>query len=125
MILRVSAGIAIVIICSGPVSAAPVTQQEVSRAQGAMLIRVQKAVAAYAQKIGIDASYVSYCQSELDRKTDVLPSNGLIPFGVDYNSITDSDNLKIILDSREAYERSSQILCLARAKASLKAASQP
>lgn len=100
-------------------SANPVSQEDVQKAQVAMLGRVSDAAYAYAKKIGIDESYVSYCYTEMGMHTDAQPDNGKIPFGVNYNNIRDAENLATIINVREAYERSYLTLCLANAKAAL------
>jgi hypothetical protein len=105
-------------------NAAPVTQAQIAAAQGAMGHRIDAALIVYATKIGIDPSYIGYCTTELLRVTEVLPVNGAIPFGVNYHEITDSQALAIVISTRENYERSFQILCLANAKAALRAANQ-
>jgi hypothetical protein len=110
-----------------PISAAadPVTQAGVNNAQSQMLARIHDAVARHAAEIEIDPMYVSFCQSEMHLRTFSHPTNGYIPFGVNYNSITDSERLEHVLSAREAYETSFMFLCLANAKNALRQAKKP
>ena len=102
-----------------------VSQKDVQRAQGEMLMRVQDAVNRYARQINIEHGYVNYCSNELHLRTREHPADGFIPFGVNYKKITDSETLALILSSHENYERSFLILCLANAKNTLREAGQP
>ena len=88
-------------------------------AQYQMFSRVMEAVKAYAQSIGIEESWIGYCQQELHLQTYAHPPNGYVPFGVDYNTITDRKRLDEILLSRQNYETSFITLCLANVKKTL------
>lgn len=112
-------------IFSAPVVAEPVSEETVQRVQGEMMNRVSEAAARYARQISLDQTYVSYCNGELYLKTYQHPANGYIPFGVNYNEIRDSERLSLVLSSREAYEKSYLILCLANAKNALREAARP
>lgn len=73
----------------------------------------------YVTEIGIDPAYVAYCYADMHLRSFNHPINGQIPFGVNYNNITDASNLKQIISVREKYEKSFVILCLANAKNAL------
>ena len=96
-----------------------ISETESGNAQGAMFKRIDSAVAAYVQGRGIDESYVEYCRTKLNMDTSREPTNGMIPFGVDYTKIATTDELKIVIATRENFERSYLILCLAEAKKTL------
>jgi hypothetical protein len=115
---------AVALTVSHLASADPVTPAQVSAAQGQMLARISSAVEKYANHSRLDPAYVSYCRGELDLKTSTYPGNGLIPFGVNYNEIYDSETLDTVIAAREAYERSFMFLCLASAKNTLRKAEQ-
>lgn len=102
-----------------------VSKDDVQRAQGEMLMRVLDAVNSYARQINIEHGYVNYCLEELHLRTREHPTDGYIPFGVNYKKITDSENLARVIKSRENYERSFLILCLANAKNTLREAGRP
>ena len=72
-----------------PVTGAPVTKQEFSRAQGKMHTRLIEAVERCAREIEIDREYITYCRSAMDLRVFPYPVNGSIPFGIDYNEISD------------------------------------
>jgi hypothetical protein len=103
---------------------AQVRESEMLRAQGDMLRRVGTDVDAYARKIGLSESYSSFCHTQLSLDTR-HEQDGSVPFGVNYHSFKDAKELEIAIFAREAYERSYLILCLARAKASLREAERP
>ena len=84
-----------------------------------MLNRVSSEIDAYAERIGIDHDFVTYCRTEMNIRTDGLPDDGSIPFGIQYSEIFDKDELNLIIEVREAYERSFMMLCLANAKNAL------
>lgn len=94
----------------------PVSSADVEKAQIDMIVRVDRDVTKYANELGIDAPYLSYCRSDMHLRTFNHPANGAIPFGVNYNSITDSTKLSQVISVREDYERSFLMLCLANAK---------
>lgn len=116
---------AFVSLCSVPAIAEPVTEAMVQKAQDEMISRVSEAAARYARQISLDQAYVSHCNGELYLKTYQHPANGYIPFGVNYNEIRDSERLNLVISSREAYEKSFLILCLANAKSALREAARP
>lgn len=120
----VSLVMAAVMMSAMSVSATPVTQDQVIHAQADLGRRVDEAVTAYARSIGIDPVYVSYCTIELYRIESPRSGDGSIPLGVNYYEIKNSEYLSLVINSREAYERSFKILCLANAKIALKAAIQ-
>jgi hypothetical protein len=103
----------------------PVSQDEVQRAQGAMLARIELASNTYARKIGLELVYVAYCNEELYLKKFQHPANGQIPFGVNYREIRDSKFLELVVHNREVYETSFMFLCLANAKNVLRSAERP
>jgi hypothetical protein len=109
------------IVVASTASADPVSRDQVMRAQGDLERRVDLAVATYAAHIGM-MQYTQYCLTEMNRVTSGHTIDGSIPFGVNYNEITDSDMLAHVVQVRESYERSFQILCLANAKNSLREA---
>ena len=125
MNMRILVASLCVLLASDGVCADPVTSGDVSKAQAQMLSRVANAVDRYAVEIGIDRAYVTYCRSAMYLQSFAHPANGAVPFGVDYNRITDSDNLKLVLTVREEYETSFLILCLANAKNALRDAKRP
>jgi hypothetical protein len=99
--------------------AEPVTKAEVQRAQGAMLNRITSAVTAYSTSIGIAAEYVTYCYTKLNLETEGHPQDGSVPYGVNYDTLVEGDELRVIIQVREAYEKSFLKLCLAEAKSTL------
>jgi len=103
----------------------PVNRTDVEKAQVDMITRVDDAVSRYASEIGIDPAYLTYCRADMYLRSFNHPANGHIPFGVNYNNITDSSNLKQLLSVREKYERAFLILCLANAKNALAQAARP
>ena len=111
-------------VLSSAVEAEPVTSAQVSAAQVQMLSRIGTAVEKYAKRLHLDPTYISYCHGELALKTSNYPANGLTPFGVNYNQVTDSEYLDTVIRAREGYEQSFMFLCLANAKNTLRAAEQ-
>jgi hypothetical protein len=105
--------------------AEPVAESDVQIAQLDMLNRISEATIQYAEKISLDDSYITYCKSELYLKTYQHPPNGYVHFGINYGEITDSERLNLVINSREAYEKSFIILCLANAKNILNEAEDP
>jgi hypothetical protein len=91
---------------------------DTTQAQIEMAHRVQT-VRQFASNIGLPESWIGYCFEELYLHTYQHPMNGHIPFGVNYNDITDPKRLELVIASRENYERSFQILCLANVKKAL------
>jgi len=116
---RTSIVIIALLMTSAMSFADPVTRADVDKAQVEMITRVDDAVSRYVSEIGIDPAYVTYCRADMYLRSFNHPANGQIPFGVNYNSVTDSNNLNQILSVREKYERSFLILCLANAKNAL------
>lgn len=97
---------------------ASLPELQVSRAQAQMLKRIDAAVAAYADKIGVSEDLITYCRSQMFLDTR-HQADGSIPFGVNYQAIENESQLEVILSVREAYETNYLILCLARAKITL------
>jgi hypothetical protein len=81
-------------------------------------------VTIYATRVGLESSFVSYCKTDLELQVQNHLRDGSIPFGVNYREIPDQNYLQAILATREAYETSYIILCLAKAKATLTAAAK-
>jgi len=107
---------AVLLLLSSPALAGTVSDAEVGAAQMQMIDRVEKTVEKYATQIKMDWSYVSYCKSEMNLHTSTHVGINDIPFGVDYNKITDSEYLKAVITVREQFETSYLKLCLANAK---------
>jgi hypothetical protein len=114
--------VALFVMCSllmfAPAKAA-ISEIETGNAQGAMLKRIDSVVAEYVERRGIDESYVDYCRTKLNMETSREPSNGMIPYGADYTKMATSEELRTVISSRENFERSYLILCLANAKNTL------
>ena len=106
------------------VSAQSATTKDVDKAQIEMSHRVSATVKTYAARIGIEPWYVSYCKNNMKLETSLYPTNGLVPFGVDYKGITDVKTLDLVISNREAFETGYIQLCLAEAKNILKTASE-
>ena len=98
---------------------------ELKRAQGAMLMRAMDAMDAYAERLQLDPSYVTYCRLKMELETTQYPANGFEPFGTNYNTIADMATMNRVLAQREAFEVSSVKLCLANARTTLDAAERP
>ena len=92
---------------------------DVVAAQAEIFTRVAAVTDRYAQKLGLDNDVVSYCQIELNNKTNQFPKDGLLPFGVNYNNITSAQELSRVVAARESYEKTYMLLCLSRAKRDL------
>ena len=58
-----------------------------------MIQRVNAAAERHAQKLGLSNEVLSYCQIELNNKTNQFPRDGLHPFGVNYNNIKGTQEL--------------------------------
>ncbi len=78
--------------------------------------RIEAYTSAYADRIGIGDPYWQYCHIKLTMSTANEPTNGLPPYGVNYNTIRNDAELKKVIDAREAYEKSYLVLCLADTK---------
>lgn len=102
-------------------SAAAQAQEKVDAmsAQGQMHNRISALVERRARELGLTKDVITYCRVELNLHTEQLPKNGSIPFGVNYKQITDASELKVVIDTREAYEKTFLLLCLSRAKRDL------
>jgi hypothetical protein len=109
-------------LLAGSASAQLATDEEAARAQDEMYARILPVVNGYAASIGLDQGYVSYCETSLNMLTNTQPKDGLMPFGVTYLAIP-RVKLKNTIAVREAFEKSYLTLCLAKAKATLRAAS--
>jgi hypothetical protein len=103
-----------------PVWAQPLDAPVVQKAQAAMLIRVSAEIEKYADQIKAERSLITYCRGELALKTSLYPSNGLIPFGVNYNQIQDAETLETIIWNRESHEIWFLKLCMANAMIAIK-----
>jgi hypothetical protein len=97
---------------------AEVPFDEAGRAQGAMYKRINQAVTAYAERIGIGEPYTSYCWTKMNMATE-HSANGMVPYGVDYHHIANEEELNTIISAREHFEQAYLILCLADAKRTL------
>ena len=109
------------IFCS-PGFCEPITSAQVQKAQVEMLNRVDVSVKLFAEKVKIEPWYISYCKSQMNLETVSYPKNGVIPLGVDYSMINDSERLELVIGHREAFETGYMQLCLANAKNALNAA---
>lgn len=114
-----------VLVYLAPALAAPIAQADVDRAQSQMLVHQSEVVNRFAAEIKMDPTFIGYCHNEMYLRTLNHPTNGYIPFGVNYNTIRDSEELRRVLDSREGYETSFMMLCLANAKNALRQARKP
>ena len=92
---------------------------DVMAAQGKMHARVTAVVEKRAKELGVGSDVVTFCRIELNNHTGQLPKDGSIPFGVNYNDITDVDTLKMVIEARESYEKTYLLLCLSRASRDL------
>lgn len=93
-------------------------QVDTSAAQTQMFDRINAVVDKRAKEPKIDRDVVTYCRIEMSLHT-AHSSDGSIPFGVNYNKISDAKELKTIIDAREAYEKSYLLLCISRAQRDL------
>jgi hypothetical protein len=100
-----------------PASTQPFNRE---RAQGAMLMRVQKVTDEYAAALGLAPSVVSYCHTKLRLDTR-HEADGSIPYGFNYRTSAD-EQVQLTLDVREAFETTYLKLCLADVKAKLSSA---
>jgi hypothetical protein len=96
--------------------------EETGSAQTAMHARIDTVVGTYADELGLETSYISYCRTKMELETSLYPTNGNIPFGIDYRNIPDAETLDYVIRSREAYETNYLRLCLADARATLNSA---
>jgi hypothetical protein len=55
-------------------------------AQGAMFARIEAAIEPYARDLGLDRSYVVYCNVRMHLDTE-HETDGWVPYGVNYNNI--------------------------------------
>lgn len=108
----------ILVLAFAPMALAQTTLNT-SKLQIEMLDRVLAAEQLRAQQLGLNGEVVEYCQVELNRNEDQFPHNGEIPFGINYNEITNPAQFKKILEVRESYEKTFMYLCLARVKKEL------
>jgi hypothetical protein len=88
---------------------------DADKAQSEMQNRITKAVNQFVEKLGASSDVEWYCRLELNRVTSTYPSNGLIPFGVNYGGISTQQHLDMVINAREMYETVSIKLCIARA----------
>jgi len=80
--------------------------------------RITADAESYAKQIGLPLKYVSYCRTEMNAHTR-RPTDGSVPFGVNYRRIKNAEQLQMILTVREDYESAFLTLCLAEAKKAL------
>jgi hypothetical protein len=120
-LMRLAVVVSALVAIAAPALAQQVTSQEAGRAQVEMMRRVSGAVREYATSIDIDPGYIDYCQTKLNEVGRASANDGSIPFGFNYGTAT-RQTLKMQIDTREVFERSYMILCLAEAKNTLRAA---
>ena len=104
--------------------AVQVDTEAVAEAQGQMISRVQAEMDAYAKRLRMDPSIVTYCNGERHLHTYQYPLNGQLPFGIIYNQIKDSERLEQVLRVREAYDSWFLRLCITNAKLTIERASR-
>ena len=114
-----------ILVISNQAFGAPITANDVQKAQSDLLFRVAFTIRDYAKEIDMEGVWVDYCQSEMHLHRYQHPTDGQIPFGINYNSIDDSDRLELVINTREAFEIGFLKLCLARAKNDLAEAARP
>ena len=102
-----------------PVSALAQSKVDIMTAQGQMHSRVMAVVEKRAKELGVGHDVVTYCRIELNNHTGQIPKDGSIPFGVNYNEISDAGTLKTVIEARESYEKTFLLLCLSRASREL------
>lgn len=107
---------AVIVAVIGPAAAQTLNT---TRAQGDMYQRILTATNSYARQLGLDDTYVAYCQTKLSLETSHQPPDGLIPYGVNYNTIATQQQLDQVIAIREAFETVYLRLCLADAKSSM------
>jgi hypothetical protein len=110
--------LAALVVSAGSVSAQSV---DTVAAQGAMFARIEAAIEPYARDLGLDRSYVVYCNVRMHLDTE-HETDGWVPYGVNYNNIRTQRELDNVIATREAFETNYLRLCLANARASLDAA---
>ena len=83
-------------------AAPPIQAQTIDtgKAQGAMHSRVSTAIEQLAVRIGASHELISYCQIEMGIHLVNFPSNGLIPFRVNYNNIRTERHLNMVINAR-------------------------
>ena len=75
--------LAALVVSAGSVSAQSV---DTVAAQGAMFARIEAAIEPYARDLGLDRSYVVYCNVRMHLDTE-HETDGWVPYGVNYNNI--------------------------------------
>jgi hypothetical protein len=110
--------LAALVVSTGSVSAQSV---DTVAEQGAMFARIEAAIGPYARDLGLDRSYVVYCNVRMHLDTE-HETDGWVPYGVNYNNIRTQRELDNVIATREAFETNYLRLCLANARASLDAA---
>lgn len=105
-----------------PVAAIAQTPLDIATPQIAMSKAVSIVANERAQQIGLSQDAVTYCRIKLNYEEDRFPQNGEIPFGVNYNNITDPKELAQVIQLRESYEKTYMLLCLSRIKQQFDAA---
>jgi len=83
-----------------------------ARAQGEMHSRIGAEVSAFRVRLGLDESVDTYCRGRMHLDTR-NPSDGSVPFGVNYNLLRSLEELQQIISTREAFELNYLKLCLA------------
>lgn len=114
-------GIAVMATTDAPPAQA-LSREQVNREQVAMINRISQRIGDYAREISIDPMFIDYCRIDLSLSIKNVPADGSIPYGVNYNTISDKSALETILSAREVYETGFLMICLAEAKAALEAA---
>jgi hypothetical protein len=104
-----------------PCLAQPLQPGDADRAQGEMIKREDAVWRGYLATIGLDESYLSYCQTSMALATK-RTADGEIPFGVNYSTLGTADKLRLVISVREAFETNFVRLCLADARARLNSA---
>jgi hypothetical protein len=104
-----------------PCLAQPLQPGDADRAQVEMSKREDAVWRAYMATVGLDESYLSYCQTSMELATK-QPADGQIPFGVNYSTLGTVDKLRLVISVREAFETNFVRLCLADARARLNSA---
>ena len=87
-----------------------------------MLQRESDAANAYADRISLDNSFVYFCNTKMTLQYEGHPTDGSLPYGISYYGIKSKKELDQIIASREVFERSYLLTCLAEVKANFRAA---
>ena len=85
------------------------------KAQGDMLERISTHNNLWLNILSLGQEYKIYCEQELSLRKYGFPSDGSIPFGVNYNNL-DKAQLELTISVRETYEKAFVRLCLMKIK---------